>query len=501
MSHQTLHPAVRLKLLRENLQLSQRELAEEFNVTSGAIAHWEMGTNPIPGPVLKIIELFEDALSHGKSDQTSLRIFQDIKKGLISQGLKDEQFKEVEESIFSYINEINSLNKFHAKIKFSFIQRLLKSLKNSKGLTIKFLQLLSYLELGLPIEVRMALGNLQGKLKPLSFKRIQEIIEKEYGRPLEDIFSEFEKSPIAVTSLAQVHYARLKDGAEVAVKVQSPDMKKILEEQFSRIEKIGKIASYLGKEPTGILDELRRAIYQECDYLIEARNQEKIRNILLNQPRTIVPKVYLDLSRPHVLVSEFVHGENFHSFAIRASQDSKNIVAETVLKTLSHLSFCHNLVHGDIHAENFLVKNDKVIFLDFGRIYNFPEARMRLEIQFYQAILFEKKEEAKKLCGQIGFAKDEEQFDFDEFWSFLLNSQAHILKDGKFKFTKEYVARLAREGRRFNSRHKLKLSPESFWAFTFSSGSWALFAELDAETNWRQIAIETFNQASSRFLK
>lgn len=495
MSKQTIHPAIRLKLLRQSLHLTPFEFANELDVNPFELENWELGTRTIPEEILLLIEISDDVLKDFQ-DQSPKQLLKQIKSGLSSHGQKKEEFKKIENSLFSYLAELSGTDNLRSKIKITLIHKLLKSLSNSKGLTIKFVQLLSYLELGLPIEVRMALGNLQGNLEPQAFRDIKTILENAYHAPLEEIYSSFEKKPIAVTSLAQIHRAKLKNGTEVAVKILCPEIKDKIKKQFLRIEKLGQIAFYLGKEPSGILNEFKRAVDLECDYVNEAKIQEEIRALLINSPTVIVPKVYQEFCRPNILVTEFIHAENFHSFAIKADQNLKNDVAETIIRVLTILAFSHNLVHGDIHPENFLIQNDKVVLLDFGRFYHFPETRMNQEIKFYQAILREDKEAARKIAENIGFAKDLSKFNFDDFWIFLLNSQAHILKDGKFKFTKDYVARLGREGRRFNSRYKLKQSPESFWTYTFSSGVWALLAELEAECNWREIAFQVFDQST-----
>lgn len=493
MNSNHLHPATRLRQLRETLELSQRQLAKEFMVSSGAIASWELGSNPIPGPVLRLIELFENSISNqnNKNEKLSADILDELKNNLHT---KSGEFSFLEESLKDYILDVSSLNGFQAKVKLAIIKKVIKYLSKTKGLSIKFVQLLSYLELGLPIDVRLSLGNLQSMIKPMTAETIKQTLEIAFGKKIEDIFLTFNFSPLAVTSMGQVHLAQLKDGSKVAVKVQNPDIITILDKQFSKVNLLGQLASHFGKDASAFLENLQTALYRECDYLVEAKNQEKARELLSRFPRAVVPKVYKTLTTKNILVSEFIEGENFHAFAIRATQDSKNIVAENLVKCLSTLAFCHNLIQGDIHPENFLIKNDKVVFLDFGRIINFPPGRMKLEANFYKAILNEDKQQGKMLVEEMGMLEGSEKLDFDEFWSFLLNSQAHIIKEGKFKFNREYVTRLSREGRRFTNKHKMKMAPESFWAFTYAAGSWALMAELEAECNWRKIGLETFDE-------
>jgi len=496
MLKQQIHPSARLKRLRETLNMSQRELAREFNVSSGAIALWELGSNPIPGPLIKLMDIYERVRPEFNEDHINLEYaFNEATKYFDKH---QDEITTIKEGLNTHFLEVSTYYHVQGKFNFGIAKKLIGFLNNQKGLTIKAVQLASYLEIGLPIEVRLALGNLQSSLKPMPKKLLVEIIETTYGCSLENIFSEFDFTPVAVTSLGQVHYAKRKSGEEVAVKVQSKDIEKTLESQMKKMAFMEKLGSFIDKDIAEVGQEIRRAILQECNYLEEAKNQNKIREIVLDYPRTIVPRVHMDLTRKNILVSEFIHAQNFNAFARSASQVSKNIIAETFLRTLSNLAFSHGIVLGDIHPENFLVKNDKIVLLDFGRI-SFPcMVRMRSETMFYRCLLLNEKEKARKLAGVIGFSKDETKFSFDEFWNFLRVSQTHLLKDEKFKFNREYLTSLTRETRKFASKGHLKLTKEAFWGFTFSAGTWGIYAELDAECNWHRIGLETFDEALKR---
>ncbi len=489
---QILHPSARLKNLRETLELSQRELAKEFNVSSGAIASWELGSNPVPGPIIKLIDLYE---LKSESLQSSSNSENDLKD--LSALFKHHQneIKLIQKGLDGFLKEVSLNNYIEGKVKHSIAKQLVRFLTDSKGLTIKAAQLLSYLEIGLPAELRLALGNLQANLKPMPKKVVLEILKEAYGNSFADTFQEISFPPIAVTSLGQVHQGTLKSGEKIAIKVQFKDIKKTLDSQFSKISFLQKFSGGGSEEAKTITEEIRRAILEECDYLKEARNHQKIRELIINFPRTIVPKVYLNLCRVNVLVTEYIDAQNFHSFCQTASQDSKNIVAEALARTLTTLSFSHGIVLGDIHPENFLIKNDKVVYLDFGRIWTPPRNRMLQETSFYQALLLNQKEKARELCKSIGFAKDENHFNFDEFWNFLMSSSEHLLRDELFKFSREYASKISKKARTFPHKKTLKLSPEAFWGFTFSAGTWGMYAELEAECNWRRMALEVFDKA------
>ncbi|WP_413290004.1 AarF/UbiB family protein [Bdellovibrio sp. HCB337] len=494
---QNLHPAERMVMLRETLGLSQREMAKEFHVTSGAISLWETGTRPIPGPILKLIELYEKALpttDKGHSAPKTESLLKEIRSSL---NVKDcpeaqEALNQIKSGVQAYFDDSTSMNNLNGKLKLILVQRLLKSLRNSKGVSVKIAQLASFLEMGLPLEVRNALGTLQSRSQPSKPGAVIELIEEEYGKPLKEIFSYWQEKPIAVTSIGQVHYAKLRSGEEVAVKVQHPEIREILQKQFRNIELLKTLGSFFGKDDNGIVEELKRVLLQECDYHFEATTQDKFRNIWSEESGVIVPYVYRDLVRERVMVTEYIKGESFHSFVARATQSQRNAVAETLFDCLTKAAFGYGLTYTDQHPDNFLFADGKVVVMDFGRVIEYPVDRLKLECHFYLLMMNKDYEKCRDLAAKL-FAKDEHDFDFDAFWNFLQKSHHHLMVDEKFKVSREYVQTITREGRIFSKKHQLKMSKEAFWAYVFGASSWGILAALEAETNFRRIALRNTN--------
>jgi len=489
-----IHPAERLVLLREILGLSQREMAKEFQVSPGAIALWETGSRAIPGPVLKLIEVYEKSLPVTARNDSSLKVenlLAELREVLSTKNSAEvqEALELIKNGVDTFFDDSSAINNLSGRLKLILVQRLLKSLKNSKGLSTKIAQLASFMEMGISPEVRHALGTLQSRSLPSKFTEIQSLLEEEYGKPLKMIFSHFQEKPIAVTSLGQVHYAKLLDGQEVAVKVQHPQIHSILQKQFRNMELLKTLGSFLGKNDHGIIEELKRALFQECDYQQEARNQEKFRNIWSDDPRVVVPFVYRDLVRNRVMVTEFIRGESFHSFCIRASQSQRNQAAETLLDCLTKAAFGYCQTYTDQHPDNFLFLDGKIVILDFGRVIDYPVDRLKVECQFYLHMMNQEYEKCRALAGPL-FAKDTDDFDFDAFWNFLQKSHQHLMTDEKFKFTRQYVKTISREGRVFSKKYQLKMTKEAFWAYVFGASSWGILADLNSDVNFRHIAMK-----------
>jgi len=216
------------------------------------------------------------------------------------------------------------------------------------------------------------LTKLQDEVPPFPFEDVKKLIEKELEAPLEDLFSDFQQDPIASASIAQVHYAVLKDGKKVAVKVQRLN----LEEQ---VRKDIIIMRYLARQADrrilnlkyynlpGIVDEFERAIEKEMDFAQEARNIDRFRLHFNDDPNICAPKVYWKYSTPRILTMEFIKGTKIND----ALESDTNINGKTIAKIGTDCYFKqifqHGFFHADPHPGNlFILPNDVLCFIDFG---------------------------------------------------------------------------------------------------------------------------------------
>lgn len=396
----------------------------------------------------------------------------------------------MEKGFSSFVESESSVNSLSSRLKQILIERFIKSLNKSKGVSAKIAQLASFLEIGIPVEVRHALGALQSRAKPTDSKTVFKILKEQYDTNPKKLFPHWREEPLAVTSIGQVHYARLADGQEVAVKVQHPKISAVLDAQLRKAEFIQSIAVLLGKKETDVLPEIRRAPMQECDYRQEALNQNKFREILASQSRVIVPRVHNELVRERVLVSDYIRGRSFQNFVAVSNQQERNEATEIIFIALMTAAFGHCLTQSDWHPGNFLFVDGKVVLLDFGRIIDYPRERMKLEAHFYMNFLTGNDAQAQALARTI-FAKDGDTFDFDEFWIFLKQNHMHLLVDKPFHFTRAYAKSLNNQGRAYSKKHQISMDKNSLWAMVFAMSSWGIFAELEAHINFRNIALKT----------
>ena len=238
---------------------------------------------------------------------------------------------------------------------------------------IKFGQILSTRPDLVPVDFIKELSKLQDNVPSSPFSEVSKIIESELGAPPEDIFDFFEKTPLASASIGQVYRATLKDGEAVAVKVQRPGIKKIIEVDLEIMLHLATLMEHHIEEmslhqPVKIVEEFARTLEKEIDYTIEATNMERIASNFLNDLTIYVPKVFRDTTTESILTTELVEGIKVSEIdrLEEAGLDRKLITvrgADIVLKQIIK----HGFFHADPHPGNIFVLPDNVICLiDFG---------------------------------------------------------------------------------------------------------------------------------------
>jgi predicted unusual protein kinase regulating ubiquinone biosynthesis (AarF/ABC1/UbiB family) len=165
----------------------------------------------------------------------------------------------------------------------------------------------------LPLAYIKELSKLQDNVPAFDHQVAMQIIERELGKPVEDLFAEMGDAPIAAASLGQVYQARLHSGELVAVKVQRPDLAKVINFDIAVLRQIARFMMRFpqvirGIDWEGILGEFATVIFEEMDYVQEGQNAETFRANFRKWPQIYVPTIYWSHSSPRVLTMEFIGG-------------------------------------------------------------------------------------------------------------------------------------------------------------------------------------------------
>jgi ubiquinone biosynthesis protein len=285
-------------------------------------------------------------------------------------------------------------------------------------LFIKVGQVLSTRPDMLPPQYIAALEKLQENVPPFDFKVVKRIIEEELGKPLSQIFQSVEEKPIASASLSQVHFADLKSGEKVAIKVQRPDAKsKILNDLQNLQGLILFFRFFFPKKEkrtnmyNGFL-EFKRYTIQELDFAHEGQTIERFRTNFKGWDDILFPKVYSDYSTEKLLIMERFSGLSLKQAVEVLSKEKKEKLSIRLAEMELKMFITDGLFHADLHPGNILFKEDgKIELLDFGMYGELTTEESNRFVLYWLAVVQNDVKRAfyhfKKQCKELPQANEQ----------------------------------------------------------------------------------------------
>ncbi len=246
---------------------------------------------------------------------------------------------------------------------------------------IKLGQLLSTRPDVIPLEFCKEFEKLQDEVPAFEYKKVEEVIRNELKNPVDKIFNNFSRTPEAAASLSQVHFAELKTGEKVVVKVQRPDIRKVIKKDLNILEGLAKLAEKRIEEsriynPVGIVNEFKETILKEIDFNAEAAHVIRFQLNFKDDTTVYVPKIFHNLSTGKVLTIERIKGtkitdiERIEKLGLDRKQIAEN-GANAIMKQI----FIYGFFHADPHPGNiFVIEGNKIVFLDYGMVGRIDEA-------------------------------------------------------------------------------------------------------------------------------
>ena len=252
---------------------------------------------------------------------------------------------------------------------------LAKDLERLGPTFIKLGQLLSTRADLLPGPYLEALERLQDHIEPFPYEEVERIVSGELGVRISKAFADFNPVPLAAASLSQVHRAEMRDGREVVVKVQRPDIRDVI---VADLEALGEIAHFLdqhtelGKryEFDNMLVNLRKSLLRELDFMIEANNLHKIGENLAEFENIVVPEPIDDFTTTRILTMEYIDGKKITALSpLRLLEIDRGLLADELFHAYLKQFLIDGLFHADPHPGNvFLTDENRVALLDLGMV-------------------------------------------------------------------------------------------------------------------------------------
>ncbi|KAG6520422.1 hypothetical protein ZIOFF_017477 [Zingiber officinale] len=290
-------------------------------------------------------------------------------------------------------------------------KRLRKLCEANKGFYVKAGQFVSSLR-QVPKEYTSILSSLQDQATPYHFKDIEDVIARNLGKDLSEIFLTFDEQPIAAASIAQVHHGLLKNYQEVAVKVQYPGLEQQMKIDITTMAVVSKAVAWVFPDYRfeRIIEEFERAMFLELDFVQEAKNSERTARNLRNNKVVRIPGIFWDLTTSQVLTMQFCSGYKVDDVeSMRNSKITTQKVAQSLIEIFAEMIFIHGFVHGDPHPGNILVSPEghggysiDAVLLDHG-IYRELDERFRLNYcELWKALIWLDSKKIQHLGEKFG---------------------------------------------------------------------------------------------------
>jgi predicted unusual protein kinase regulating ubiquinone biosynthesis (AarF/ABC1/UbiB family) len=279
---------------------------------------------------------------------------------------------------------------------------------------IKLGQLLSTRADILPPPYLEALTRLQDQVEPFSFAEVERIVEDELGIRLSKAFNRFESIPMASASLGQVHRAEMRDGREVVVKVQRPDIR---EQIVADVEALSELATFLdthtemGKryDFAQMLSEFRKSLLRELDYREEAGHLIEFAANLRDFTLIVIPRPVEDFTTSRVLTMDYIHGKKITALhPLRRIDINGTRLAEQFFRAYLQQILVDGVFHADPHPGNvFLTEDERVALLDLGMVSRLMSGFQDNLLRLLLAISDGRGEEAAEITLRMGTRKED----------------------------------------------------------------------------------------------
>ncbi|WP_417068958.1 ubiquinone biosynthesis regulatory protein kinase UbiB [Niveibacterium terrae] len=258
--------------------------------------------------------------------------------------------------------------------------RMRRALESLGPIFVKFGQVLSTRRDLLPPDLAEELAKLQDRVPPFPTEQAIARLEAEFGRPVDDVFKRFERTPVASASIAQVHFGELHDGTEVAIKILRPGIEEIIDHDLTLMDAGAALIERLWSEgrrfkPREVVAEFAKYLRDELDLMREAANCSQLRRNFKDSPLLQVPEVYWDYCSSTVMVMQKMVGTPISQKEVLREQGIDfTALSRAGVEIFFTQVFRDGFFHADMHPGNILVAaNGQYIALDFGIIGTLEE--------------------------------------------------------------------------------------------------------------------------------
>ncbi len=379
------------------------------------------------------------------------------------------------------------------------IEELTTVLGGMKGAAMKLGQMLSIIDPGvLPRrtadQLRGSLASLRDRAPSLPIEVMLPHLERELGRPLHDVFAEFDETPVAAASIGQVYRARLHDGRSVAVKVQYPGIDAAVRADLKNLAMMLKLSKRVLPTTAAddFLDGLQMRFAEELDYLKEGRTQHQLAERYRNHPTIVIPDAILEFTTRRVLVSDFVEGASF-DHALTLDQAERDRIGEVAFRFLVGTMYLDHELNGDPHPGNILLLDDgRIAFVDFGLYLPLDPDQVTFEAEALRAGMEMRGDDLRAILLRQGILRETSPVTAEQALEYCYNGAPWAFIDEVVEVTPELAAGALMlmanpRSEQFERMREETLPADVLFSRRTDFQTFGILGQLRARANWHRI--------------
>jgi predicted unusual protein kinase regulating ubiquinone biosynthesis (AarF/ABC1/UbiB family) len=363
------------------------------------------------------------------------------------------------------------------------------SLGQLKGIAMKVGQILSYIDVALPEDVRAALGALQSASPQMPFERVVAILQEDLGTARADeLLSRMDRTAVAAASIGQVHRATVPDRTPVAVKVRYPDIDRAIANDFGPAAFGVTLASllYPGADIESFVREARERFLLECDYTQEAASQERFARIYASHPILRVPAVHGGYASGRVLTTTWMDGLDLDAYiATDPPRAERDAIGAALFELYVGTLFRHGLYNCDPHPGNYVFQTGgRVAILDYGCTRAFPAPFVAKLAALTRAVHADRRDDLHAAFVALGMVRDGQSYDFATARELVRSFFGPMLHDKTTAIAPDEAKTLTQVARSKRELLRLSLPGEFLFLLRIRYGVMSILARLGSRANW-----------------
>lgn len=384
-----------------------------------------------------------------------------------------------------------------------YAEVLKKALSQMKGPFMKVAQFLATIPDALPQEYADAFLELQSQATPMGELFVKRRMKSELGENWHDSFQDFNLHSSYAASLGQVHQAVLTSGQKVAVKLQYPNMKSVIDSDLLQLKLAIKAYHLFSKALNlqEVINEIQERLYEELDYIQEVGNLKEYKDFFKNNTDVVIPAVYEHLSTGRLIVMDWIDGRHILDASKLLDEKQVDTFGKTLFQSWYTPFYVKGWLHGDPHPGNYYITSDhQLALLDFGCIRQFNDDFIDAVIDLYQGLKRNNAAKIKDAYIRWGFSDiSSELMEHMTEWAKLLFDplldncvRAIQIRSGNYgwKIAQKIHKELDRLG-------GLKVPREFVFMDRAAVGIGSVLMRIGSQANWHQLFEEILEKRNS----